>query len=312
MEANIKPQGRKHTTSFRVRLKQSNLVPGYLFIGLFVVGFLAFVLAPFLYSLYLAFTDYNVLSSPTWVGIANFKKMFTEDPLFWKSFFVTLQFAAVQVPARLVFSLIVALALAKVTKMTGVYRVAYYIPSIVGGSVAIAMTWKQLWGNNGMINKLLAFIGLPTVRWLANEKTAIYVLILLGVWQFGASMLIFLAGIKGVPATLYEAAIVDGAGPVRRFFKITLPMITPSIFFNLINGIIGSLQAFNSSYLITRGGPLNSTLYYGLKMYQEAFQYHKMGYASAMSWFMFIIIVALTAFVFKSSSSWVFYQNEGK
>jgi len=302
---------RLNSNPLMLRLKKSNLAVGYAFIGLFIIGFLAFILFPILYSLYLAFTDYNILSPAKWVGLENFKKMFAEDPFFWKSFQVTLQFAVVQVPARLIFSLIVALALSKTTKMTGAYRVAYYIPSIVGGSVAIAMTWKQLWGNNGMVNRIIESLGGSPVRWLANESTAIYVLILLGVWQFGASMLIFLAGIKGVPESLHEAAIVDGAGPIKRFFNITLPMITPSIFFNLINGIIGSLQAFNSSYLITKGGPLNSTLYYGLKMYREAFEYYKMGYASAMSWFMFVVIVTLTAVVFRSSS-WVFYQSEGK
>lgn len=292
------------------RIRNSDTVGGYLFIGLFIVGFFAFILFPFLYSLYLAFTNYNVLSPAKWVGLDNFNRMFLDDPLFWISFKVTLKFAIVQVPLKLLVSLVVALALSKATKATGMYRIVYYIPSIVGGSVAVAMTWKQLWGNNGIINGILSQLGIPTVGWLSNEKTAIYVLILLGVWQFGASMLIFLAALKGVPQSLYEAAIVDGAGPVKRFAKITLPMITPSIFFNLINGIIGSLQAFNSSYLITGGKPLNTTLYYGLHMYRQAFEYYKMGYASAMAWFMFIIIVLLTALVFRSSASWVYYQDE--
>jgi multiple sugar transport system permease protein len=294
------------------RLKKNNIAAGYMFIGLYVIGFFSFVLFPFLYSFYLALTDYDVLTPARWVGVDNFVKMFTADDLFWKSFFVTVKFAVVQVPLKLLVSLLVALALSKATKLTGVYRVVYYMPSIVGGSVAVAMTWKQLWDNSGLVNSLLGQLGIPAVRWLSNERTAIYVLILLGVWQFGASMLIFLAGIKNVPASLHEAAIVDGAGPVKRFFAITLPMITSSIFFNLINGIIGSLQAFNSSYLITSGRPLNSTLYYGLQMYRQAFDHFKMGYASAMAWFMFVIIVALTVAVFRSSSAWVFYQDEGR
>lgn len=296
---------------FMKSFRNNNLISGYLFISPFILGFIIFTLVPFIYSFYLAFTNYNILSPAKWVGIDNFKKMF-DDPYFWTSFKVTVKFAAVQVPLKLTVSFLVALLLSKTTLLTGAYRTSFYIPSVVGSSVAIAMTWKQLWGNSGAINSILSFFGIPAVKWLANVNTALYVLVLLGVWQFGSSMLIFLAGIKDVPRSFHEAAIVDGAGPVTRFFKITLPLMTPCIFFNLVNGIIGSLQAFNSSYLITAGTPLNSTLYYSLYLYNQAFNYRKMGYASAMAWFMFIIIVALTALVFKSSSAWVYYQDEGK
>ena len=283
---------------------------GYLFLAPFIIGLLVFTVYPFVYSLYLSFTEYNIVSPPQWIGIDNFVKMFTADDKFWVSFKVTLKFALVQVPLKLIFSLLVAILLSTKTKLTNVYRAAFYIPSLLGGSVAVAITWVQIWRSDGVVNKLLSSIGLPTNNWLKNPKTALYVLVLLGVWQFGSQMLIFLAGIKDVPHSLHEAAIVDGAGPIRRFFKITLPMLTPCLFFNLINGIIGSMQAFGSAFLVTQGGPMNSTLYYALYQYNQAFSYLHMGYASAMAWFLMLVIVALTALVFRSSSGWVYYQDD--
>ncbi len=283
---------------------------GYLFLAPFIIGLLVFTVYPFVYSLYLSFTEYNIVSPPQWIGIDNFVKMFTADDKFWVSFKVTLKFALVQVPLKLIFSLLVAILLSTKTKLTNVYRAAFYIPSLLGGSVAVAITWVQIWRSDGVVNKLLSSIGLPTNNWLKNPKTALYVLVLLGVWQFGSQMLIFLAGIKDVPHSLHEAAIVDGAGPIRRFFKITLPMLTPCLFFNLINGIIGSMQAFGSAFLVTQGGPMNSTLYYALYQYNQAFGYLHMGYASAMAWFLMLVIVALTALVFRSSSGWVYYQDD--
>lgn len=176
--------------------------------------------------------------------------------------------------------------------------------------MAVSLLWKQLFANDGIINKLIGLLGIEPVKWLTNPNTALYVLIGLGVWQFGSCMLIFLAALKNIPENYYEAARLDGAGGVACFFKITIPMISPVLFFNLINQLIGALQAFNSSYLITAGGPLNSTLYYGLHLYNRAFKYYEMGYGSAMAWFMLLIIGILTAFVFKSSSAWVYYETE--
>ena len=289
--------------------RRDNLT-GYLFVGPYIIGFLLFTTIPMIYSLYLSFTDYNVLSEPEWVGLDNYIKMFTDDDKFWMSFKVTWKFAIVQIPVKLTVSLLVAMLLAKKTKLTGFYRIAFYIPSLLGGSVAVAMTWKHIWDIKGVVNRLLESIGLPTVNWLHNTNTALYILILLGVWQFGSQMLVFLAAIKEIPASLHEAAIMDGAGPVKRFFKITLPMITPSLFFNLINGIIGSLQAFNSAFLVTSGGPMKSTLYYALYQYNQAFKLRHMGYASAMAWFLMLVIVALTAIIFKSQSAWVYYRDD--
>ena len=288
-------------------------VAGYVFILPFIIGLLVFTLIPFLTSLYLSFTEYNILSPAKWIGLDNYKEMFFEDPLFWISFKVTFKFAFIQVPIKLAVSLLVALILAKATRLTGFYRSAFYIPSLMGGSVAIALLWKQLFSPNGVINQILGVLGLPDdTAWLGDPKTALGTLIALGVWQFGSSMLIFLAAIKNIPYSYHEAAIVDGAGPVRRFFAITLPMLTFIIFFNLINQVIGAFQAFNSSYLITQGRPLNTTLYYGVHLYNKAFDQFKMGYGSAMAWFMLLVIAFFTALIFRSSSAWVYYESEGK
>lgn len=288
-------------------------VAGYVFILPFIIGLLVFTLIPFFTSLYLSFTEYNVLSPAKWIGLDNYKEMFFEDDLFWTSFWVTFKFAFIQVPIKLTVSLLVALVLARATRLTGFYRSAFYIPSLMGGSVAIALLWKQLFSVNGVINQILGSLGLPDdTAWLGNPKTALGTLIALGVWQFGSSMLIFLAAIKNIPPSYHEAAIVDGAGPVRRFFSITLPMLTPIIFFNLINQVIGAFQAFNSSYLITQGKPLNTTLYYGVHLYNKAFDQFKMGYGCAMAWFMLLVIAFFTALIFRSSSAWVYYESEGK
>ena len=288
-------------------------VAGYVFIAPFIIGLVAFTVIPFFTSLYLAFTQYNVLTPAKWIGLDNFQKMFFEDKLFWKSFWITFKFAIIQVPLKLTISLLVALALSRQTRLTAFYRGAFYIPSLLGGSVAVALLWKQLWAYKGVINSLLKAVGLPgNIKWLSDPNTALGVLIGLGLWQFGSSMLIFLAAIKNIPASYHEAAIVDGAGPVKCFFKITLPMLTPIFLFNLINQTIGAFQAFNSSYLITQGGPLNSTLYYGVHLYNRAFTYYEMGYGSAMAWFMLLVIALLTMLIFKSSSAWVYYESEGK
>ena len=287
-------------------------VAGYVFIMPFIIGLFVFTVIPFFTSLYLAFTDYNVLSAPEWIGFGNFKRMFFEDKHFWNSFWITFRFALIQVPIKMCVSLGVALILARATKATSIYRAAFYIPSLMGGSVAVALTWKQLFAFKGPINAVITAMGGKAIKFMNNPKITLYVLIGLGIWQFGSSMLIFLAAIKNVPASYHEAAIVDGAGPVTRFFKIVLPMITPIFFFNLINQTIGAFQAFNSSYLITGGGPLNSTLYYAVHLYNRAFTNYEMGYGSAMAWFMLLVIGLFTALIFRSSSAWVYYESEGK
>ncbi len=305
MQKKAEAIGRNHLKKNEIR----KMIVGYLFILPMVINLVVFNAIPFVYSLYLAMTDATGLNEPNWVGLRNFATML-KDEKFRISLKVTFKFAFIQVPLKLCFALMVAMLLSKKTKGIGIYRTAFYVPSVLGGSVAIAMTWKLLWGREGAVNGLLQSVGLETVNWLKNPDTALYVLILLGIWQFGASMLVFLAGLKDIPQSYYEAATIDGASAFDRFFKITLPLLTPSIFYNLVTGLIGSLQAFNSAYLVTAGGPVNSTMYYSLNVYQQAFEYSKFGYASALAWFMLIIIVLFTSLIFKSSSGWVYYNDE--
>jgi len=292
------------------RRERKNMVVGYLFILPIVIHILVFQLVPILASLGLSFTDYDGLKTAKFVGIRNFVEMFTDDKYFWLSLRVTLKFAVVQVPLKLGFALIVAILLAKGSKATGIYRLCFYVPSLVGSSVAVATTWKVLWGNEGVINSLLEAVGMAPVNWLNNKVVTLYVLILLGVWQFGSIMLVFLGGIQSVPQTYHEAAVIDGANSWQRFWKITFPILTPSLFYNLVTTIIGCMQAFGSAFLITQGGPRNTTLYYSLHLYNTAFVNWEFGYACAMSWFMMLIITALTVLVFRSSNRWVFYQDE--
>lgn len=292
------------------RREQKNTIIGYLFILPIIIHMVALQLVPIIASLVLSFTNYDGLKTARFVGLYNWIEMFTDDKLFWLSLRVTLKFAFVQVPLKLGFSLIVALLLAKGTKATGIYRLCFYVPSLVGSSVAVAMTWKNMWGVDGVINSLLEGVGMTPVNWLNNKTFTLYVLILLGVWQFGSIMLVFLGGIQGVPQSYHEAAVIDGANSWQRFWKVTFPILTPSLFYNLVTTIIGCMQAFGSAFLITQGGPRNTTLYYSLHLYNTAFVNWKFGYACAMSWFMMLIITALTALVFRSSNKWVFYQDE--
>lgn len=289
--------------------KQS--VAGYIFILPFIIGFLVFTIIPMISSLYLSFTDYSILGSPKWVGLKNYAKIFTKDSKYLKSLKVTFFYAFASVPLKLLMALVVAMIMTKKTKLTGIYRAVYYLPSIIGGSVAVAVMWKQLFSSSGVINSVLQALGLDvTISWIGNPKTAIWVLILLSVWQFGSSMLIFLAGLKQIPKSYYEAARVDGASAAKSFFKITLPLLTPTIFFNLVMQMINGFMVFNSGYIITGGKPLNSTLFYALYLYEKAFTDYDMGYACAMAWVLLIIVSIITGLVFYSSKHWVYYESE--
>lgn len=283
---------------------------GYMFISPFLIGLFGLTLFPILYSLYLSFTNFDLLGKADWVGLDNYVRMFTSDKTYIKSLKVTFFYAGVAVPIRLVFALLVALALNKVVEMVGLYRTLLYLPSIVGGSIAVSIMWRQLFGNDGAVNALLEKIGLPTYSWLGSPDLAIWTLIILYGWQFGSSMLIFLAGLRNIPKTYYEASSVDGAGPIKQFFIITIPLLTPVILFNTIMQVIQGFMAFTPSFIITEGGPINSTLLYVLYMYRRAFEFFDMGYASAMAWVMLVIIAIFTAVIFKSSSHWVHYESD--
>ncbi|QTN01428.1 ABC transporter permease subunit [Sediminibacillus dalangtanensis] len=297
----------------RRKVKKDNRnTTGYLFISPFLLGFFTLTIFPILYSLYLSFTDYDLMGTPSWIGLDNYVRMFTDDPTFWKSMKVTFFYAGIAVPIRLVFALLVAMALNKIVEMVGLYRTLLYLPSVVGGSIAVSIMWRQLFGNDGAVNSILGALGLPTHSWLGDPDTAIWTLIVLYGWQFGSSMLIFLAGLRNIPKTYYEASSVDGAGPVKQFFIITIPLLTPVILFNTIMQVIQGFMAFTPSFVVTNGGPVNSTLLYVLYMYQRAFEYFDMGYASAMAWVMLVIIAIFTALIFKSSPHWVHYESDTK
>jgi multiple sugar transport system permease protein len=284
---------------------------GYVLILPWLIGFIGIYLIPMIASLYFSFTNYSLLNSPKFIGLDNFTRMFFHDETFWKSLGVTFYYVFMLVPLRLFFALLVAILLNSKRKFLGVYRAVYYIPSIVGGSVAVSIVWRQIFGNDGVAMSLLAIIGIhQKTSFIGNPATAIWTIISLGVWQFGSAMLIFLAALKQIPKSLYESADIDGASFLTQFFKITIPMLTPVIFFNLILQIINSFKAFTESFVITQGGPMDSTLFYVLNLYRRSFTFFEMGYSSAMAWVLVIIIGIFTAIIFKSQGSWVHYESK--
>jgi len=294
------------------RLASENLA-GYAFISPFIIGFLAFTIIPMAVSLYLSFTSYDLFSTPVWVGLDNFKEMFTGDDKFWQSLKVTFTYVFAGVPLRLIFALIVAMLLNKASKAVGLYRTLFYLPSIIGGSVAVAIMWRNIFGNEGTLNALLFFFGIDKkILWYQDPTKALWTLIFLAIWQFGSSMLIFLAGLKNIPPSYHEAANVDGANRFQVFFKITLPLLSPIIFFNLVMQTISAFMTFTPAYIITKGegGPLDGTLLYSLYIFQKAFNFFQMGYASAMAWVLLLIVGILTLILFKTSKFWVHYESK--
>lgn len=276
-----------------------------------LIGFILMWAIPAGMSIYYSFTDYNLLSAPNWVGFQNYVTILTTDTNFRQALFVTLGYVFVMVPLRLIFALFVANLLNKKHVGMAMYRVLYYVPSIIGGSIAVSVVWKQIFGNQGVIMSLLERFGIEQEYSLVgNPRTALFVIILMGVWQFGSSMLIFLSGLKQIPDALYESAAMDGATPIQRFWKITIPMLTPTIFFNLIQQIINGFRIFTESKIITDGGPMNSTLTYVLYLYRTAFTNFHMGYSCALAWIMVLIIGLATVLLFKTQKSWVYYEAQ--
>jgi multiple sugar transport system permease protein len=266
---------------------------------------------PMLYSLYLSFTKYNLLTSPQWVGLANFTKMFA-DPRFIQSVEVTVTYVLVSVPLLLILSMLLALLLnTKMRFLTG-YRALFYLPSLMGVSVAIAALWRVMFGADGLVNQILLVFGIHHVSWTGDPNTALGTIILLALMVFGSTMIIFLAGLRQVPHDLYEAAAVDGAGPFRKFFSITLPMISPLIFFNTLMVTIHAFQAFTGAYVVSggTGGPADSTLFYTLYLYQQGFAQLNMGYAAAMGWVLLMVLAAFTGLFFWTARFWVHYGDE--
>jgi multiple sugar transport system permease protein len=286
-------------------------IAGYAFISPWLICFFAFSIIPILVSLYFSFTDYDILDAPVFSGLKNFRRMLG-DELFWKALGVTFFYAFVSVPARLVFAFFVAVLFKRASRMIRVYQAAYYLPSIIGGSIAVAVMWRRLFLPDGMVNAVLQAVGInSTISWIGRPDTAIWTLIILSVWQFGSSMLIFLAGLRQIPQTYYVAASIDGAGPARQFLNITIPQMTPIIFFNLIMQLINGFTVFTQAFVVSggNGDPQYSTLVYALYLYQRAFKYYNMGYSSAMAWVLVLIIAVFTGIVFKTSDKWVFYES---
>jgi len=295
------------------RKKRIDNLAGYAFISPFIIGFLCFTVIPMGASLFLSFTSYDLFTPPKWVGLDNYKAMLTDDEKYWGSLKVTFYYVLAGVPLRLAFALFIAVILNRAEKGVGIYRTLFYLPSIIGGSVAVAIMWRNVFGNDGVINALLFFLGFDKkILWYQDPTSALWTLILLSVWQFGSSMLIFLAGLKNIPPMYQEAASVDGANRFQRFFLITLPLLSPIIFFNLVMQTISAFMTFTPAYIISKGegGPLDGTLLYSLYLFQRAFNFFQMGYASAMAWVMLILIGLVTFILFKTSSLWVHYESK--
>jgi len=280
---------------------------GYAFISPWLAGFLVFTAVPFLVSVYLSFTRYDVVSSPVWVGLANYRKLLSEDPLFWKSLWITFKYSLVAVPVGIVAGVALALLLNLEIGGISVYRTVFYIPSIVP---VVATSVVFVWILNpqiGLVNGLLRRFDIIGPAWLQDTKWAFWSLVFMSLWGVGGSMIIYLAGLKDIPLTLYEAAIIDGAGAWQRTRHVTLPMITPVIFFNLIMGVIGSFQYFTQAFIMTQGGPEDSTNFYALYLFNRAWRYLDMGYASAMAWILFVIVMVFTVLIFRTHHRWVHY-----
>ena len=285
-------------------------IAGYLFLLPWLVGFFGLTLIPMIASLYFSFTQYDMLTPAIPVGLKNYESLFA-DGRFINSLKVTFKYVIVSVPLPLAFALLVALMLKKNRRGVKVYRAMYYLPSLFGGSVAVSILWRQLFNKEGVFNQILAVFGIEGKNWIATPSSALNTLIVLAVWQFGASMVIFLASLKQIPEDYYEAATLDGAGKIAQFFRITLPLLTPMVFFNIVMQVINAFQSFNSAYIISNGsgGPLDSTLFYSLYLYIKAFNHFQMGYASAMAWILLLIIAVVTGLMFLFAKFWVFYDD---
>jgi multiple sugar transport system permease protein len=305
-EAHLYPRGVRPRLS---RWRRREILDAYLFISPTVIGLLVFLLGPIIASAVLSFTDYDILTAPAWVGLDNYIQLF-QDGLFWQALRVSVIYSVISVPLGLALSLGAALLLNQKIRGVAILRSIYYMPTIISG-VAVAMLWRWLFNAQfGMVNILLGKIGIRGPMWLTDERWALAAIIIASFWGLGGAMLIYLAGLQGIPSELYEAAEIDGATEQAKFRYITLPMISHVTFFNLVLGIIGALQLFTDAYVMTGGGPNNATLFLSLYLYRQAFLYLKMGYASAMAWVLFAIVLVLTLLVFKSSPMWVYYESE--
>ena len=293
-------------------MRQREAILFYLCISPWLIGFVLFYLGPIIASFYFSLTEWDLLTSPQFVGMENYVRLFTRDTMALKSFKVTLVYTLVYVPLDMIFGLSLALLLNQKLRGIGVFRTVYYLPSVLSG-VAYVVMWMWMFNpQHGLINTLLKFAGIQGPRWLLDPKWALSALIIMSLWGVGRSMIIFLAGLQDIPTVLYEVAEIDGATRWNKFWKVTLPLLTPSLLFNLIFGIILTFQTFTNAFVATNGGPLDSTLFYVLYLYRKAFEHLQMGYASAMAWVLFLIVLGCTLVIFLTSGKWVFYRNIGE
>ena len=283
---------------------------GLVYIFPWLIGMVFLTLYPFINALVISFTDYNLVREPNFIGLANYTKLFHDED-FLGTLTATLKYTVITVPLQLAFALFIAYILNFKLKGINFFRTAYYIPSLLGGNVAVAVLWRFLFQQDGLINRIIGVAGIQPVAWLSSPGGAMSVIIILKVWQFGSAMLIFLAALKDVPQDLYEAASVDGSTKLHSFIHITMPLITPTIFFNLVMQLVNAFQEFNGPYLVTGKGPLNATYLTSMYIYDNAFKYFNMGYASAASWILFLIIVAVTLILFATQDKWVYYSDGG-
>ena len=293
--------------------KKRDGIAGYLFLTPWLIGFFVLTLGPMLISLYLAFTKYNLFTDPEWIGLDNFVRMFS-DPQYQQSVQITLIYVVVGTPIKLAAALGVAMLLNYRSKGSGFFRSAFYAPSLIGASVSVAIVWRAMFNAEGPVDSGLSVLGIDIGGWVGNPALVMPMMILLAVWQFGAPMVIFLAGLKQIPGELYEAADVDGAGPWRKFKSVTLPMLSPVIFFNLLLEMIGAFQIFASAFIISSGtgGPAGSTNFYTVYLYQRAFGDLQMGYASAMAWLLLVVVGIVAFILFRTSKFWVHYGGDLK
>lgn len=281
------------------------------FLTPWILGIVLLTALPMIGSFVLSFSDYDLLSAPRWVGVDNYERLFFSDPRYLKSLEVTTVYVLVSVPLAVAVALIIAVTLSEATRSANFFRGVYYLPSLLGGSVAIGVLWRQIFGSSGLVNISLSGLGFQTTSWIGDPRYALWTLIILNVWQFGAPMVIFLAGVRQIPKDVIEATIMDGANPVQRFFRITLPLLSPLILFNLVMQTITAFQAFVPAYVVSdgSGGPVDSTLFYTLYLYLEGFRNFRMGYAMSMAWVLLAIIAAFTALSFYASRFWVHYES---
>ena len=304
MEASRKTRSAQASNGF---FNNDNVV-GYIFAAPFIISFLCLTMIPMALSLYYSFCNYKIGALPDFIGVQNYLNLM-KDATFVHSLLVTIQYVVIGVPLKLVFALFVAMLLTRPTRVQGFYRAVYYIPSLIGGSVAVALVWKQLFGSRGPVVTMIKAMGVKNFSFFGSTVWAFVPLVLCNAWQFGSSMLIFASGLKQIPRDYYEAAEIDGANVVQRFFSITLPILSPIILFNLIMQLISGFMTFTQAQIITDGGPNYATNYIALNIFKEGFSYQRMGYACAESWVMLLIMAAITGIIFKTSSHWTFYEN---